>query len=321
MGSPLLLVRKVGQYGTIRTIVSDPIFSPDGSWMWTGNEWIPAPPDTPSEKIDVSVTETEVSVIQEFNVDSVIEQINDLEEETLEIVDDKNTVESEVPTITIFSMEYTQSFYLVCWSIGMILIALALGWFDGIIWNIILLLGAYEIIECLIVTTKFQKKNKLAQYSLSWKVHIFTTISLWLVIYLMIDIISSLDNPNEYGIGGDRAIGAGLWLMAVIFCFYLTVLPIANMLDRNPKVLDEIKNFFGVIVGVMGGMVQLSQGQMPQINSNSQTQRLIQTCHGCNKKMKIMYRFSKCGRVLCNSCSGGFTCKYCSVGCVATQIN
>ena len=53
-----------------------------------------------------------MSVVQDFNVDSVIEQINDLEEETLEIVDDKNTVESEVPTITIFSMEYTSHFIL-----------------------------------------------------------------------------------------------------------------------------------------------------------------------------------------------------------------
>ena len=97
-------------------------------------------------------------------VDSAIEQINDLGEETLEIVDDENTPESEVPTITIFSMEYTQSFYLVAWSIGMILIALALHWFDGILWKIIFLIGIYEIIECSILTIKFRKKNKLAQF-------------------------------------------------------------------------------------------------------------------------------------------------------------
>lgn len=297
--------------------MSDPVFSPDGSWMWTGNEWIPAPPDTPSEKIDVSVIETEVSVIQDFNIDSTIEQVNDLGEETSEIVDDENTLEFEVPTITIFSIKYTQSFYLVAWSIGMILIALSLDWFDGIIWNIILLLGAYEIIECSFLTIKFRKKNKLGQYSLPWKVHIFTTISLWLVIYLMIDNIHASGNLGRH-IG---MVGAYAWFSALMFCIYLTLIPITTMIDRNPKVLDGIKNISAATVGVMGGMVQLSQGQMPQINSNSQTQRLIQTCHGCNKKMKIMYRFSKCGRVLCNSCSGGFTCKYCSVGCVATQIN
>jgi hypothetical protein len=36
--------------------VSSPTFSPDGKWMWTGSEWIPAPPaETPVEKkIDTS---------------------------------------------------------------------------------------------------------------------------------------------------------------------------------------------------------------------------------------------------------------------------
>jgi hypothetical protein len=28
--------------------VSDPVFSPDGKWMWTGSEWIPAPPSKES---------------------------------------------------------------------------------------------------------------------------------------------------------------------------------------------------------------------------------------------------------------------------------
>jgi len=297
--------------------MTDPIFSPDGNWMWTGNEWIPAPPDTPSEKTNVLVTESEGSVIQDFNVDSAIEQINDLGEESLEIADYEDTLESEVPKITIFSIECTQSFYLVSWSIGIILIALSLDLFDGIIWNIILLLGAYEIIECLIVTTKFRKKNKLMQYSLPLKVHIFTTISLWLVIYLMIDNIHISGNLGKHiGVAGAYA-----WICAIIFCIYLTLLPILNVLDRNPQVLDGIKNISAATVAVVGGMAQLSQGQMPQVNSNSQSQRLIQTCHGCNKKMKIMYRFGKCGRILCNSCSGGFTCKYCSVGCMATQIN
>ena len=26
--------------------MTDPVISPDGKWMWTGSEWIPAPPDT-----------------------------------------------------------------------------------------------------------------------------------------------------------------------------------------------------------------------------------------------------------------------------------
>jgi len=28
--------------------MADPIFSPDGKWMWTGSEWIPAPPSSAS---------------------------------------------------------------------------------------------------------------------------------------------------------------------------------------------------------------------------------------------------------------------------------
>ena len=31
--------------------MADPIISPDGEWMWTGSDWIPAPPESsPSEK-------------------------------------------------------------------------------------------------------------------------------------------------------------------------------------------------------------------------------------------------------------------------------
>ena len=26
--------------------MSGPVFSPDGKWMWTGSEWIPAPPSS-----------------------------------------------------------------------------------------------------------------------------------------------------------------------------------------------------------------------------------------------------------------------------------
>ena len=28
--------------------MSEPVFSPDGQWMWTGSEWVPAPPSTPA---------------------------------------------------------------------------------------------------------------------------------------------------------------------------------------------------------------------------------------------------------------------------------
>ena len=32
--------------------MSDPLYSPDGKYMWTGNEWIPAPP-TSSQNLNM----------------------------------------------------------------------------------------------------------------------------------------------------------------------------------------------------------------------------------------------------------------------------
>jgi hypothetical protein len=34
--------------------MSDPIFSPDGQWMWTGAEWVPAPPNSEIEVPETS---------------------------------------------------------------------------------------------------------------------------------------------------------------------------------------------------------------------------------------------------------------------------
>ena len=36
--------------------MSDPIISPDGKWMWTGDEWIPAPP-TPESTVDLTIND------------------------------------------------------------------------------------------------------------------------------------------------------------------------------------------------------------------------------------------------------------------------
>jgi superfamily II helicase len=33
--------------------MADPIFSPDGKWMWTGSEWISAPPQSSSQSISI----------------------------------------------------------------------------------------------------------------------------------------------------------------------------------------------------------------------------------------------------------------------------
>ena len=40
--------------------MSDPIISPDGKWMWTGGEWIPAPPSS-SQSANVSLQDSVIS--------------------------------------------------------------------------------------------------------------------------------------------------------------------------------------------------------------------------------------------------------------------
>ena len=44
--------------------MADPIFSPDGKWMWSGSEWIPAPPTETLEekKIDTSFVDEMLGV-------------------------------------------------------------------------------------------------------------------------------------------------------------------------------------------------------------------------------------------------------------------
>ena len=46
--------------------MSDPIISPDGKWMWTGNEWIPAPPGSNNASVSLqdSVVAGDVNITQ-----------------------------------------------------------------------------------------------------------------------------------------------------------------------------------------------------------------------------------------------------------------
>ena len=46
------------------------ILSPDGNWLWTGSEWIPAPPQNPPQTNDnhVNFKENLQDVLQEMNV-------------------------------------------------------------------------------------------------------------------------------------------------------------------------------------------------------------------------------------------------------------
>ena len=40
--------------------MTDPVLSPDGKWMWTGTEWIPAPPSS-SQSANVSLQDSVIS--------------------------------------------------------------------------------------------------------------------------------------------------------------------------------------------------------------------------------------------------------------------
>lgn len=53
--------------------MTQPVFSPDGKWMWTGNEWIPAPPQsqTLSPKISDSVVIGDVVTHNQINSDTL----------------------------------------------------------------------------------------------------------------------------------------------------------------------------------------------------------------------------------------------------------
>ena len=53
--------------------MAEPTFSPDGKWMWNGEEWIPAPPGSQHEQDTESVYPTQSSVKEK--VASVVEKV------------------------------------------------------------------------------------------------------------------------------------------------------------------------------------------------------------------------------------------------------
>ena len=57
----------------LRSIMSEPIFSPDGKWMWSGSEWVPAPPSTESPQssdlvVQDSAVAGDINVTQQTNI-------------------------------------------------------------------------------------------------------------------------------------------------------------------------------------------------------------------------------------------------------------
>jgi hypothetical protein len=49
-GTPLNFNQRIRKVNQLRSFMAETVFSPDGHWMWTGNEWVPAPPSTPVQQ-------------------------------------------------------------------------------------------------------------------------------------------------------------------------------------------------------------------------------------------------------------------------------
>ena len=52
-------MEKISSAQTLRIHMGDPIFSPDGEFMWTGSEWIPAPPGKENRETNVDVVQSQ----------------------------------------------------------------------------------------------------------------------------------------------------------------------------------------------------------------------------------------------------------------------
>ena len=56
---PLIRMKKFSSAQTLKIHMGDPIFSPDGEFMWTGSEWIPAPPGKEHRETNVDVVQSQ----------------------------------------------------------------------------------------------------------------------------------------------------------------------------------------------------------------------------------------------------------------------
>jgi len=95
--------------------MAEPTFSPDGKWMWNGEEWIPAPPGSQHEQGSESVYPTQSSLKEK--VASVVEKV----------VDNGNEAAIEQLTILIDQLEEKNTLYQKQKKIGKINLQVMLG--------------------------------------------------------------------------------------------------------------------------------------------------------------------------------------------------
>ena len=73
--------RSIGKFKLKGLVMSDPVISPDGKWMWTGNEWIPAPPGSNNASVSLqdSVVAGDVNITQNNAEDIATAMVQALE--------------------------------------------------------------------------------------------------------------------------------------------------------------------------------------------------------------------------------------------------
>ena len=247
--------------------MADPIFSPDGKWMWSGTEWIPAPPISPSVEDEIDEKENHSQAVnnnfsssQSFNIEDVL---NDKVENG---IGDPENSETESETKEGGAV------------LGLIMILFIL---------LLVYVGLGQIFEF----TGLDDAEFIKKYYRYIPAHEDSMIGI---------------------IGGILNICSAFILINIIFWggfFFL-------MSDTGRAT-----------VGVMGGLTNIAEAgaqgkSLPSAISSGngqQVQRLVQPCQKCNTKVTILYRFNKCGRILCQNCSG-FTCQHCIAGCTGSLI-
>ncbi len=48
--------------------MAETVFSPDGKWMWTGDEWVPAPPTGPTQSNTIDNPHVDIQDVESHNV-------------------------------------------------------------------------------------------------------------------------------------------------------------------------------------------------------------------------------------------------------------
>ena len=264
--------------------MADPIFSPDGKWMWSGTEWIPAPPISPSVEDEIDEKENHsqavnnnLSYSQSFNIEDVLNDkvengIGDLINRNWNLLPkDETGSETEEGRAVL-----------------------------GLIKILFILLLVYVGLGQIFEFTGLDDNEFIKKY------------------YHYIPIAGIIIPTKEPNISMIGIIGEILNICSAFI--------IVNVIFWG-GLLFLSSDIGRATAGIMGGLTNIAEAgaqgkSLPSAISSGngqQVQGLVQPCQKCNTKVTTLYRFNKCGRILCQNCSG-FTCQYCTAGCTGSLI-